>query len=147
MEVNIWGLKQRLPVELLMFDGHVVKGQVYCSADERIIDVVSAPSGFLLFLEEDDAFRLVNKSTVARIRPLEKGSPYLLTTHMGRAGVELVLTDGTVMMGKVFVSDRVRVSDVFNSDRTFFPFETEHGELEIINKQAIARATPTRRED
>jgi hypothetical protein len=46
----------------------------------------------------------------------------------------------------VFLTDKDRVSDVFNSRRQFVPLETDRGEFQIINKGAVSRVKPLPRE-
>jgi hypothetical protein len=59
-----------------------------------------------------------------------------------KAEVEMVTHDGVLLKGKFFTVPSQRVLDVLNDDRTFLPFETEDGDIYIVNKTFIARIRP-----
>jgi len=59
-----------------------------------------------------------------------------------KAEVEIVTHDGVTLKGKFFTVPSQRVLDVLNDERTFLPFETEDGDIFIINKTYIARIRP-----
>jgi len=56
-----------------------------------------------------------------------------------KAEVEMITHDGVMLKGKFFTVPSQRVLDVLNDDRTFLPFETEDGDIYIINKRFVAR--------
>lgn len=60
-----------------------------------------------------------------------------------KVAVELRTFDGEVLRGSIFVGPDMRVQDVLNSQRPFLPFEREDGEIELINKESIARLKPS----
>ena len=52
-------------------------------------------------------------------------------------GVEISLTDGSTLHGKLFVQHQGRLADVLNDDRSFLPVETMEGALLAVAKTAI----------
>ena len=127
-------------------DGSVLLGNLFLAANERVIDGVNDERPFLPFQTDDGEFQMINKSTVARIRPFEDGRPVKVTTRMIQAPVELLTLNGKVLCGSVFLTSNDRVSDVFNSKRQFVPLETDGGELQIVNKGGVTRVKPLPRE-
>ena len=59
-----------------------------------------------------------------------------------KAEVEMITHDGVMLKGKFFTVPSQRVLDVLNDERTFLPFETEDGDIYIVNKTFIARIRP-----
>ena len=59
-----------------------------------------------------------------------------------KAEVEVMTHDGVVLKGKFFTVPSQRVLDVLNDERTFLPFETEDGDIYIINKTFVTRIRP-----
>lgn len=59
-----------------------------------------------------------------------------------KAEVEMMAHDGVMLKGKFFTVPSQRVLDVLNDERAFLPFETEEGDIYIINKQFVARIQP-----
>ncbi len=59
-----------------------------------------------------------------------------------KAEVEITTHDGATLKGKFFTVPSQRVLDVLNDERTFLPFETEEGDIFIVNKTFIARIRP-----
>lgn len=55
--------------------------------------------------------------------------------------VEIALTDGTVVLGKLFVSNQARVSDVLNDERSFLPVEGGDGTTFALSKAAIRQVS------
>jgi DnaJ-domain-containing protein 1 len=55
--------------------------------------------------------------------------------------VEISLADGSVILGKIFVSHQGRVSDVLNDDRAFLPVESSDGTTCAIAKTAIKQVS------
>lgn len=66
-------------------------------------------------------------------------------TQKVKTEVELVLTDGTVLNGEMFMHADQRVLDLVNDDRKFVPFASFDGPVSVINKVVIARITPIER--
>lgn len=146
MEVDIWVRKSPVPVEVVTFDDSVLLGDVFLGGSERVIDSINSQRDFKPFRTDDGEFQIINKNTVARIRPIEGGRPAKVTTRMDMAPVELLTRDGKVLCGNVFLSNRERVSDVFNTQWLFVPLEMEGGELLIINKNTVVRVKPIERD-
>lgn len=142
MKVDLWVRKSPVPVEVVTFDDSVLLGDVFLAGNERVIDSINSEQDFFPFRTEDGEFQIIHKSTVARIRPIEDGRPAKVTTRMDMAPVELLTRDGKVLCGNVFLSNRERVSDVFNTQWLFVPLEMEGGELLIINKNTVVRVKP-----
>ena len=59
------------------------------------------------------------------------------------AGVELTLTDGTVMTGEFYLHVRQRILDIMNDERSYVPFTESNGDFYVLNKSVIARIRPT----
>lgn len=55
--------------------------------------------------------------------------------------VEISLADGSVLVGKVFVSLQGRLTDVLNDDRAFLPVEKTDGTSLALAKTAIKQVT------
>lgn len=56
--------------------------------------------------------------------------------------VELVMHDGTVLGGQVFVNIGERVLDLMNAGGQFFPLRQPNHELILIAKEAVAICKP-----
>ena len=63
---------------------------------------------------------------------------------MPRTKVEtaLELTDGSSVMGFLFITPGGRLSDMLNDSREFLPVETLEGTTTVVRKASIVRATP-----
>jgi DnaJ-domain-containing protein 1 len=59
-----------------------------------------------------------------------------------RISAEIQLSDGSSMMGTLFISPQGRLLDMLNDGRGFLPVETESGEVMFLRKDAIRRVTP-----
>jgi len=70
------------------------------------------------------------------------GSPSTKSTPKIKAEVEMITHDGVLLKGKFFTVPSQRVLDVLNDECTFLPFETEDGDIYIVNKTFIARIRP-----
>src|SRR5690348_11788847 len=55
--------------------------------------------------------------------------------------VEIVLTDGNSLLGKIHVAVQGRISDTLNDERAFIPVEMADGSHVAIAKQAIKTVT------
>lgn len=55
--------------------------------------------------------------------------------------VEISLTDGSSLLGKLFVSPQGRLSDVLNDDRQFLPVEGADGTVFVLAKSAIKQVS------
>ena len=56
--------------------------------------------------------------------------------------VEIVLDDGKIMTGFLFLGQTARLSDTMNDNRIFMPFETALGKFCTLKKAAIVSVTP-----
>ena len=56
--------------------------------------------------------------------------------------VELLLDNGTTVLGKLSVLPEQRISDLLNDERQFLPIETSDGQTVILRKSAIYRLLP-----
>ena len=68
-----------------------------------------------------------------------------IITQKIKTEVELVLTDGTVLNGAMFMHADQRVLDLVNDERRFVPFSRFDGPVKVINKAMIAQITPVER--
>jgi DnaJ-domain-containing protein 1 len=55
--------------------------------------------------------------------------------------VEISLADGTMLLGKLFVSPQARLTDLLNDDRPFLPVESTDGIFVALAKTAIKKVT------
>lgn len=56
--------------------------------------------------------------------------------------VEILMQDGTVLAGHVFIEATMRVQDLLNDTPRFFPLMDEDGKVHLINKDAVACVRP-----
>ena len=68
-----------------------------------------------------------------------------IITQKIKTEVELVLTDGTVLNGAMFMHADQRVLDLVNDERRFVPFASFDGPVKVNNKAMIAHITPVER--
>ncbi len=61
----------RAYAELTLSDGVRLTGHMFVEATTRLQDVLNDERLFFPFISEADGFVLVNKNTVARVRPLD----------------------------------------------------------------------------
>jgi hypothetical protein len=56
--------------------------------------------------------------------------------------VEVVLMDGTTILGTVFIGLSERVQELLNDSKRFFPLRLANNDLLMINKDACALVKP-----
>jgi hypothetical protein len=56
--------------------------------------------------------------------------------------VEVVLMDGTTILGTVFIGLSERVQELLNDQKRFFPLRLANNDLLMINKDACALVKP-----
>jgi len=66
---------------------------------------------------------------------------YARTAATKTSLVEIVLTDGNSLLGKIHVAVQGRISDTLNDERAFIPVEMADGSHVAIAKQAIKTVT------
>ncbi len=82
--------KVRTEVELTLNDGSTLKGSLFTSPNERLIDTLNDARPFLPFEDSDGSLSVLNKTVIMRIRPIDQkaGSSKLPTeetpVHIGR---------------------------------------------------------------
>jgi hypothetical protein len=59
-----------------------------------------------------------------------------------REYAQVTMTDGTRMMGYVFVEATMRIQDLLNGPAQFIPFIDEDDTILLLNKAAIAQVRP-----
>lgn len=59
-----------------------------------------------------------------------------------REYAEILLSDGVVMTGYVFVEATARIQDLLNDSAPFMPFVDDTETVHLINKAAIVRLRP-----
>jgi len=59
-----------------------------------------------------------------------------------REYAELVLADGKIMTGYVFVEATTRIQDLLNSEQPFFAFVDDMDRVYLFNKSAVAYVRP-----
>lgn len=62
-----------------------------------------------------------------------------------KIAVQMHTFEGEVLEGNIFVNTDQRMKDLMNGDDMFIAFENLEGEVQIINKRAIARVKPLER--
>lgn len=62
-----------------------------------------------------------------------------LSTTKNKKEVKIILTDGTILKGYVFLAGEQRLLDLLNDDRSFLPVECTDGEVNLISKFSIQR--------
>ena len=65
--------------------------------------------------------------------------PEMLAAKMKKLAVEISLSNGTNLTGKIHVPAQARLTDVLNDDRGFLPVESTDGTFLALSKQAIER--------
>ncbi len=59
-----------------------------------------------------------------------------------REYAEVVMGDGTVLAGYMFVDATSRIQDVLNDELPFFAFVDEEDQVFLLNKAAVIRVRP-----
>ena len=54
-----------------MSDGSVLTGYVFVEATSRIQDVLNSATQFIPFVDENDVILLLNKASIAHLRPFD----------------------------------------------------------------------------
>ena len=65
-----------------------------------------------------------------------------LTIAKRTANVRLVLADGNVLEGSLFLASGERLQDVLNDPKAFLPFRSVDRTMLIVNKAAISVCQP-----
>jgi DnaJ-domain-containing protein 1 len=75
-------------------------------------------------------------------RPLaERMNSNSRTLQKNATLVEISLADGSMLLGKLFVSPQARLTDLLNDDRPFLPIESTDGIFVALAKTAIKKVT------
>lgn len=64
--------KTKAEVELVLTDGTSLRGSFFVAAQQRILDILNDDRAFLPFEGSDGVVTLLNKSAIARIKPIEQ---------------------------------------------------------------------------
>jgi hypothetical protein len=59
-----------------------------------------------------------------------------------REQAEVTMSDGTQMMGYVFIEATSRIQDLLNGPATFFPFIDERNQMHLLNKLHVSYIRP-----
>ena len=59
-----------------------------------------------------------------------------------KAGVQLLLHDGSELSGSLFLLANQRIVDIVNDPRMFVPFMRSDGTVIVLNKSAIMQIVP-----
>ncbi len=147
MATEVWGRKNRVTVDLVDNDGLVRRGSVYCGLNELPVHASNDGRPFLLFEPDESGFELINKSTIAMIRPAGDGQRIAGPSFQVMVQVELHKMDGEVLEGKLGILSGRRFSDLVNGDMTFLPLVADENGFLLINKSVIARIVPVAEEE
>ena len=63
--------KVREYAQIKMIDGTIVTGYVFVEATSRIQDVLNSATPFIPFIDEHDVIQLINKASIAQVRPFD----------------------------------------------------------------------------
>ena len=81
-------LKQKVKadVELALNDGTVLKGSFFLNPQQRILDILNDERTFLPLEDSEGCMKMINKSTIARITPVEQKMEHAkaIPTAIGR---------------------------------------------------------------
>lgn len=61
-----------IPVELHKLDGTVVAGSIHVVGNDRVLDLMNDDTLFFPFHSKDGEFSIINKRTIAEIKPFDK---------------------------------------------------------------------------
>ena len=67
--------------------------------------------------------------------------PEALAAKMKKLAVEISLSNGSSLAGKIYVPVQARLTDVLNDERRFLPVECTDGSFQAVSKEAIERIT------
>ena len=59
-------------VELTLTDGSVLTGEFYLHVRQRIIDIMNDERSYVPFTDSKGDFAVLNKSVIARIKPIDQ---------------------------------------------------------------------------
>lgn len=82
-----------------------------------------------------------NEALEKRGGPTGGDMPEALATRMQRLTVEISLSNGSHLAGKIYVPLKTRLTDVLNDGRGFLPVECTDGSFMALSKQSIERVT------
>lgn len=63
--------KVREYAQIKMTDGSIITGYVFVDATSRIQDVLNNEVPFIPFIDEHDVIQLINKASIAQVRPFD----------------------------------------------------------------------------
>lgn len=63
--------KVREYFQIKMTDGSIITGFVFVDATSRIQDVLNNEVPFIPFIDEHDVIQLINKASIAQVRPFD----------------------------------------------------------------------------
>lgn len=63
--------KVREPAEITFLDGSTLEGHLFIEATTRVQDLLNGPSLFFPFVDRENTLHLVNKHSIARVRPVD----------------------------------------------------------------------------
>jgi len=68
-------LKDNTEVEVKFVDGTVLRGFLYLSSTERIVDVLNDERDYIPFQDTTHNVQIVNKRTIIRVTPIDQAKP------------------------------------------------------------------------
>ena len=64
--------KNKAEVELILNDGTSSRGNIFCNAMERLVDILNDERMFIPFEDSKGIVRLLNKSAITSISPVDQ---------------------------------------------------------------------------
>ena len=77
--------KSKVEVELVLSDGTALKGHLFLSVQQRILDSLNDERAFVPFEDAENVLTVLNKSAITRIKPVDQGmeNGAAITPHIG----------------------------------------------------------------
>ncbi|MCH9019503.1 MAG: hypothetical protein IIA73_03970 [Proteobacteria bacterium] len=77
--------KSKVEVELVLSDGTALKGHLFLSVQQRILDSLNDERAFVPFEDAENVLTVLNKSAITRIKPVDQGMDHAapISPHIG----------------------------------------------------------------
>ena len=77
--------KSKVEVELVLSDGTALKGHLFLSVQQRILDSLNDERAFVPFEDTENVLTVLNKSAITQIKPVDQGMDHAapISSHIG----------------------------------------------------------------
>ncbi len=77
--------KSKVQVELVLSDGTALKGSLFLSVQQRILDSLNDERAFVPFEDAENVLTVLNKSAIIHIKPIDQGMEHAaaISPHIG----------------------------------------------------------------